>query len=86
MIYLMKLKNGEDIVLTQSARDGLARLLTAQKDERPEFIEISSTGAIISLSSIAAIIPLKKELPQLLSQDEELKVLRNNWKERESDI
>jgi len=79
MIYLMKLKNGTDVEISQDARDQISALLIGPKENRPEFIEVKSAGVVVSVSSVAAIVQHKKEPERLPSQDEELAAFNERW-------
>lgn len=63
MIHLLKTVGGAEYEISQQTRDAIAGLLLSGKDERPAFIEIESTGAIIATSSITSIVVLRKEQP-----------------------
>lgn len=79
MIYLLKLKNGDEHEIGQKTRDSISNALLAGRDERPEFIEIESVGAIISTSLIATIIPYRKEPEPLLTKEQEISAFNERW-------
>jgi len=79
MIHLLKLKNGTDLEISQIDRDSIVRSLGMPKESRPDFIEIESAGAVISVSSIAAIIRSRLEPERILTQEEELAAFNEQW-------
>ena len=79
MIYLVKLKNGVEFEISQEGRDQITRLLIGPQEKRPEFIEVESVGAVISVSSIAAIIRHRQDSERLPTHDEEMKQFNADW-------
>lgn len=79
MIHLLKLKNGVELEINQVDREFMVKILGLPRETRPDFIEIESVNAVISISSIAAIIPYKHEPERLPTTEEELKVFNERW-------
>lgn len=79
MIYLMKLKNGTEVEISQAARDQITGMLIGPKETRPDFIEVKSAGVVVAVSVIAAIIPHRHEPEKLPTTEEELKEFNERW-------
>ena len=79
MIYLMRLKNGEQHEISQAERDPIVARLSGPKDERPEFIEIKSLGLFVSTAMIAGIERHKAEPERLPTPKEELAEFNREW-------
>ena len=79
MIHLIKTMNGGEYEVSQKERDALATLITGKKDDRPAFIELRSSGAIIATASIQAIVKHRREPERLPTTEEEMAEFNREW-------
>jgi hypothetical protein len=79
MMYLIKTIGGEEYEINEVTRNNLAALLTAKKEERPAFVELSGSKSIISTSSITSIVPFREEPKRLPTPEEEERAFQERW-------
>lgn len=79
MIYLMKLKNGNEYEIGQKDRDSITEILLSARSERPDFIEMKNYDLVLSTTSIASIERHRHEISNPPTREEELKAFNERW-------
>lgn len=79
MTYLIRTINGDEYRIDDKARNVIAKMLTARKEDRPAFVEIGSIGAIIATASITCVVRERQQPERLPTPEEELAEFNREW-------